>query len=83
LADGILILHQGIIDKGTNLTITLANIYSRPLKVTDLSKTYDLTEIKNFIFRFQNLMIAGPRESHSPGIYNKTKHFLRQVMRKS
>lgn len=83
-SDGVIIMYQDEMDKGTQLTINIAHSKRIPLLEINL-KDYQ-TNIKEVLneWLIKNkiliLNIAGPRESSTPGIYNDTKSFLDNLL---
>ena len=79
-SDGTLIIIQENIDKATQLTIDYANDINKPFTIINLCDTEDENAkiIEKWILtnKINVLNIAGPRESISPGIYNKTYKLL-------
>jgi hypothetical protein len=80
-ADGTLILTRGPATGGTALTIEVARRLGKPCLVIDLdeppiSSTVPAWADKN---RIQTLNIAGPRESTTPGTYERARRFLDSV----
>lgn len=76
--DGTLILHRGPLSGGSALTKKLAIAHKKPLLLIDLAKNASPEEARNWIEQnaIANLNIAGPRESHHPGIYRLAFDFL-------
>lgn len=66
---------------GTNLTLKYAKQYKKPHKVCKIG-TGEIKETVNWLaeIRPSVLNIAGPRESHSPGIYNEAKEYIKAVL---
>jgi hypothetical protein len=81
-SDGTLILTCGHADRGTALTITLAQRYGKPLVQVDLTTQPkpDSVRIWAETHQVRVLNVAGPRESESPGIYTRAVEFLTQAM---
>lgn len=81
-SDGTLVLYNTTLDEGTHLTNELAERYSKPILLVDLSEEYDISKIKKWIERnkISIFNIAGSRESKSPGIYYLTKKLLHQLL---
>ncbi len=77
-SDGTLIIHSNRIDYGTKSTMDLCPEYNKPLQVIDLRKNISLLGLFNWMqtHQIRILNIAGPRESNSPGIYDKTLDLL-------
>lgn len=80
-SDATLIFTAGAPDRGTALTIRLANKAKKPLLCLDVA-AYDVGVIAEKItpwlaeVRPRTLNIAGSRESTSPGIYDRVKAVL-------
>jgi hypothetical protein len=81
-ADGTLILHSGRLTGGTALTETSARQQNKPLLLVDLDCDLNPIEVRQWIesHKIAMLNVAGPRESTSPGIYNRAMKFLRSVL---
>lgn len=83
-SDGTLILTRGKPDRGTALTLRLANRHEKPLYVVDLDQpASDETErVRRWLVqqRIDVLNVAGPRESAHEGIYAQAVMFLRAVV---
>lgn len=79
MAEAVVILHQGTIDKGTQLTKTLARIAGKRLLTVNIAKPHSKERVMHFMSIFCRINIAGPRESESPGIYQKTFAFLERI----
>lgn len=79
--DGTLILHYGPLSGGTALTKKVAIARKKPLLLIDLAKTVSPEEARRWIEQnaISNLNVAGPRESHQPGIYRLAFDFLLRV----
>lgn len=79
-SDATLIIIHGKADRGTGLTMALCKKRKKPYFKLDLSED-NLTPIRQWLKmnQFQVLNIAGPRESHHPGIYQNTLQALRQI----
>ena len=84
-ADATLILTAGPPSAGTELTQTIAVQLGRRHMVIDLNQPTDAAPVACWLklHRITILNIAGPRESTSPGIYNRARDFLREVLRQS
>ncbi len=80
ISDGVLVFLLDTPDKGTVRTIDYAEMLNKPIYIVHLTMNREDQEtgILNLLEgnRISILNIAGPRESKSPGIYNKTKSFL-------
>ncbi len=84
-ADATLIFTEDKPAGGTALTVTYALEHSRPFKVIDLREVDALaavSEVRSWIEAagVATLNVAGPRESGSPGIYEKVKKILGVVL---
>ena len=81
-SDGTLILTWGAPTGGTDFTIQMAEKHKKPYLVIDLGETKDPTEVGIWIkaLAIGVMNVAGPRESKNPGIYQKAKKFLREVL---
>lgn len=81
--DATLILYRDRISGGTALTKRICQRESRPFLAVDLgSPKTALKRIRNWLEenRPENLNVAGPRESNSPGIGNQTKTLLVHIL---
>jgi hypothetical protein len=83
-SDGTLILHCGPITGGTRLTDRLARKHKRPCKVLDLLMATDeesLGQVQRWLLtgQIKVLNVAGPRETHHPGIYERALVFLAEL----
>src|SRR5262245_36279612 len=69
--DGTLVLKRGEADRGTALTIELAERYRKPCLVLDLTEQPDPGVVRAWAERHgvRELNVAGPRESSRPGIH--------------
>jgi hypothetical protein len=81
-SDGTLILTCGEPDRGTALTIELAERYRKPCHVVDLAGEVDVAAVRRWAQTHQvrELNVAGPRASSSPGIYEQAVRFLRELL---
>jgi hypothetical protein len=82
-ADGTLIVTRGKPDRGTGLTLQLAERYEKPFLVVDLDKPPKPAAVRTWLRRnrIQILNVAGPRESSSQGIYSQAVQLLQKVFR--
>ena len=83
-ADVVLIIASDMESRGTALTDRLANRMRRPVAYIHLVNPIpkqDFVRIRQWLDHYKPgvLMIAGNRESVSPGIEQKTVKFLREV----
>lgn len=67
---------------GTILTVKTAIEQNKPYIIVDLSQKPNLYKLDRFLedHAIRILNIAGPRESQSPGIYEKSCNFLQHLM---
>jgi hypothetical protein len=81
-SDGTLILHTGAPDRGTALTIALAQRRGRPCLEIDLTEGSPAERVREWVETngIDVLNVAGPRESSTPGIYAAATRFLREVL---
>lgn len=81
-SDGTLIINIGPMKGGTALTAKIAQENNRPLMIVQLDDDYQVGAVINWLEenRIQTLNIAGPRESKLPGIHDKAKQFLKEVL---
>jgi hypothetical protein len=81
-SDGTLVLTRGAPDRGTALTITLAERLNKPFLVLDLNEPLDPQAVRSWAAtqHVQVLNVAGPRESSKPGIYQQACRFLRALL---
>src|SRR5262245_29956719 len=79
-SDGTLVLTRGEADRGTALTIELADRYKKPCLVLDLAEKPDPAEVRAWVeaHGIHELNVAGPRESSRPGIQAEAADFLRR-----
>lgn len=78
-SDGTLILHDGEISGGTGFTLEIAIANKKPWLAIDLTTIRDGSAIVQWLRKMEIrvLNIAGPRESGSPGIYERAYAFVR------
>lgn len=81
-SDGTLILTRGEPDRGTALTVRLAQQRKKPYRVVDLAATADVVAVLGWAAsqRIETLNVAGPRASSAPGIYEEAADFLRCLL---
>lgn len=81
-SDGTLVLTLGPVTGGTALTVKLAGKHRKPCLVIDLSYDTDPGKVQGWIQnrKIQVLNVAGPRESKTPGIHDRTVEFLKKVI---
>jgi len=80
-SDATLIIFDKEKDAGTKLTQKFAISFKKPFILVDLSQEVEIKDIRNWVknLQKQTLNIAGPRESNSPGIYQKGYLFLKEL----
>jgi hypothetical protein len=68
---------------GTALTIKLAKKFRKPYLLIDLSQGQAPQKVLDWARdnQVRILNIAGPREGEAPGIHDRTKVFLREILR--
>jgi hypothetical protein len=83
-ATGTLILTWEQPTGGTALTVKLARKQGKPFLLADLAQGGDPETVRDWIRKneIKILNVAGPRESQSPGIYDRAVGFLRKVLKK-
>lgn len=81
-SDGTLVLNTGRVEGGTALTVQLAKKMGKPCLVADLNNIAGENAILDWLKtnKIRVLNIAGPRESKCPGIYEKTRKILPQLL---
>lgn len=82
-ADGTLIVTADELRGGTALTRTLAEKLRKPCLVVDPTQRTSVRQTRAWIAThgIRTLNVAGPRESGQPGIYLRTRNFLRRLLR--
>jgi len=78
----IIVAGQQDISSGTALTIEIAKQYKRPYFVADAGRitAKEIAEWLNTLGDDLTLNVAGPRESKSPGIYDKSCKLLEELL---
>ena len=84
-SDGTLILTMGPPTSGTACTVEWAKQYARPCFVVDFSDPEDTVSsvhawMNKYVIR--KLNVAGPRESKTPGIYERALYYLESLFPK-
>ena len=81
-SDATLILHRGELSGGTALTRDLARREDKPLLLVDLAASPDPADVRRWIDEHdvRVLNVAGPRESHRPGIGAEARAFLHKAL---
>ncbi|MEK7261844.1 MAG: putative molybdenum carrier protein [Pseudomonadota bacterium] len=82
-ADGTLIVTADELRGGTALTRTLAEKLRKPCLVVDPTQRTSVRQTRAWLAAhgIRALNVAGPRESGQPGIYLRTRNFLRRLLR--
>ncbi len=83
-SDGTLVLSDGPLQGGTELTVKLALRHGKPLIVVDIANPPDPATLVRWgqEHGIRVLNVAGPRESSRPGIYVAAKRYLHQFFRR-
>lgn len=81
-ADVTLILHQGSMGPGTRSTQRLCREKKKEFRVVDMTESTALVVALRFYQDHQvaTLNVAGPRESISPGVQERTRAFMRDLL---
>jgi hypothetical protein len=81
-ADGTLVLKRGKADRGTALTMRLANKHRKPLYVVDLEAPYEVDAVRAWVEAqaIGTLNVAGPRESSQDGVYAQAREYLSALL---
>ncbi len=81
-SNGTLILFRTRVDGGTRLTWDRARRRGRPCRRVDLDQEFGTEPAMEWIrrHRIQVLNVAGPRESSSPGVYDRARAFLLRLL---
>ena len=81
-ADATLILCCGALRGGTELTYRMTCKHRRPCLQIDLDHPPTPANVAQWLreCRVETLNVAGPRESQSPGIYQRAGDFLRAAL---
>ncbi len=76
--DATLIVSPGHMDNGTQLTHDLVKMYRKPLYVWIIDRNEHFGSFHRWLKHnnINSLNIAGPRESHAPGIYDQTLQLM-------
>ncbi len=76
-----LIIYHLMMSPGTRLTKAYCIQYQKPFLEIILDQGYHPEEIVTWLYEndIASLNIAGPRESHSPGIYTSTMDVLNDI----
>jgi hypothetical protein len=81
-SDATLILRDKSISKGTDLTQRACKAFGKPYLIVDVNDVNTIAMWFSSFSIFLILNIAGPRESESPGIYERTYKTLLFVLPK-
>lgn len=81
-SDATLILGVGRLGGGTALTARLAREAQKPCLIVDLRAPRDINKIRAWVANHQIavLNVAGPRESQFPGIQQRARRWLTEVL---
>ena len=81
-ADATLVLHRGALRGGTALTVALARRLGKPCLTADLAAAPMLAAVLAWLAAQQVaiLNVAGPRESHAPGIGEEARALLHRLL---
>lgn len=81
-SDATLILTHGSPTGGTALTVEIAMRYRKPVHIVDLDQATEGDAVRVWLEEVTptTLNIAGPRESHHPGIYRQSLDFLTRLL---
>ncbi|GAB4355204.1 MAG: putative molybdenum carrier protein [Gammaproteobacteria bacterium] len=82
-SDATLILTRGAPSGGTALTLDIARRLGKPCLVVDLATEPGLDAVLLWLEENHTgvLNVAGPRESHQPGIHGLARKFLLQLLK--
>jgi hypothetical protein len=80
-SDGTLVLTVGPPTEGTAFTVAVAARLKKPCLVVDLAGPTQADSVRSWLamHRIKVLNVAGPRESKSPGIYQKARTALEKI----
>ncbi len=80
-SDGTLILNMGALSEGTLLTAEYAEKHGKPCLILEMDDTPTTAIVTEWLNRYDIaiLNVAGPRESKSPGIYQRVFRYLGEV----
>lgn len=81
-SDATLIITRGPLRGGTALTLRMAVQHQRPYSVVDLDGPPQVDEIRDWLRENQvaRLNVAGPRESSSPGITQRARLLVEELL---
>jgi hypothetical protein len=81
-SDATLIITRGLVTGGTGLTALAAHKRGRPCLIARLDQEIDLNGVLQWLqtHHVQVLNVAGPRESHQPGIYREARAVLERLI---
>jgi hypothetical protein len=81
-SDATLILKRGMLGGGTALTADLAARLRRPCRVVDLDESPNPADCIAWLGqeKVTVLNVAGPRESHNPGIYQLARQYMERIL---
>jgi hypothetical protein len=80
-SDGVLIVFGSAMDRGTRLTLQLAEMMGKRHYIHSLKQEREIRPIHNWMSdnQIRRLNIAGPRESNDNGIYLETLTFMNRL----
>jgi hypothetical protein len=80
-SDGTLVLIRGEPDRGTQLTVELAQRLGKPYLVLNPAEDPAPAAVREWAKQnaVRVLNVAGPRESNCPGTYDRAARFLREL----
>ena len=81
-SDGTLVLRGEQSSPGTEFTIELAARHAKPCLVVELFNRPDAAMVRRWAeeHRVRVVNVAGPRASQSPGVYERAKAFLCELL---
>lgn len=81
-SDATLIVYEGRLKGGTLLTRRLAQRLNRPCRLVRIDKSWTVQDVWQWFDEVcpQTLNVAGPRESTSPGIYDRSLQALLRIL---
>ncbi len=82
-SDATLVLHLGVLDSGSRLTLEIARAERRPVLEAELGEANLLPRVRRWLAenKIRALNIAGPRESSAPGIQAAAEAFLIDLLK--
>jgi hypothetical protein len=82
-SDGTLVITRGVPDRGTALTLRLAQKHRKPCFTVNLDKAPGPSQVRKWLKegKIKIINVAGPRESSCPGISEQARQYLDEVFR--